>query len=49
MYSTLPAANYFSRLCAFCSQYVSEQTRFGDCTGHNDVVKWENRCSLQKS
>ena len=38
--------HYFSRLCAFCSQYVSEQEEIEEIVQDTMMWLWENRCSL---
>lgn len=38
--------HYFRRLCAFCSQYVSEQEEIEEIVQETMIWLWENRCSL---
>lgn len=38
--------HYFRRLCAFCSQYVSEQEEIEEIVQETMMWLWENRCSL---
>ena len=38
--------HYFSRLCAFCSQYVSEQEEIEEIVQDTMMWLWENRCRL---
>lgn len=37
---------YYRRLCAFCSQYVSEQEEIEEIVQDTMMWLWENRCSL---
>ena len=39
---------YFRRLCAFCSQYVSEQEEIEEIVQDTMMWLWENRCSLME-
>ena len=36
--------HYFRRLCAFCSQYVSEQEEIEEIVQETMMWLWENRC-----
>ena len=47
MYSTL-YRHYFRRLCAFCSQYVSEQEEIEEIVQDTMMWLWENRCNLME-
>lgn len=38
--------HYYRRLCAFCSQYVSEQEEIEEIVQDTMMWLWENRCSL---
>ena len=40
--------HYFRRLCAFCSQYVSEQEEIEEIVQDTMMWLWENRCSLME-
>lgn len=38
--------HYYRRLCAFCSQYISEQEEIEEIVQDTMMWLWENRCSL---
>ena len=40
--------HYFRRLCAFCSQYVSEQEEIEEIVQDTMMWLWENRCNLME-
>ena len=40
--------HYFRRLCAFCSQYVSEQEEIEEIVQETMMWLWENRCTLME-
>ena len=47
MYSTL-STGVARRLCAFCSQYVSEQEEIEEIVQDTMMWLWENRCNLME-